>query len=83
MPSISPTAARVPTAEIPAMRARARRFAAAARCWRVDHPNLGSDQQPHGVRVVFHSGAQIVGMFRHTLSAGQRPAAAFRQEGTV
>lgn len=50
-----------------------------------DDPRLGSANQPHGVRVLCHSGAVIYGLFRHTLSAGQQPSkeAAFRQREAV
>lgn len=50
-----------------------------------DVPGVGSAAQPHGVRVVCHSGAQIFGLLRHTLPAGQHASreAAFRQKETV
>lgn len=49
-----------------------------------DVESLGSPKQPHGVRAVCHSGAQIFGLFRHTLAAGAHGSSeAFRQRETV
>lgn len=36
-------------------------------------PALGSSDQPYGLRVRFHSGASVYGLFRYMLPRGQQP----------
>jgi hypothetical protein len=36
-------------------------------------PRLGSETQPYGIRIRFHDGSAVYGLFRYTLPRGQQP----------